>query len=112
MAEKAKAISVAHLTSAAHTAAQAALKQTKNLTAVKPEPGIIVRPPWIIGIIIRNADLAHLSDYQQVAQHVATQVDKAAQGAGAQAPRSAVYAADHIVICGYYPVEPVFETLE
>jgi hypothetical protein len=112
MAERAKSISVAHLSTAAHQAAQTALRQTKNLTSLKPDPGVVIRPPWIIGIILRNADLAHLAEYQQVAQHVAAQVDKAAPGAGAQAPRAAVYAADHIVICGYYPVEPQFETLE
>jgi nicotinic acid phosphoribosyltransferase len=112
MAGKAHSISVAQLSSAAHTAAKTALKETKSLTGVNPEPGIVVRPPWIIGIVIRNANLANLSEYQQVAQRVAAQVDKAAPGAGAQAPRSAVYAADHIVICGYYPVEPEFQTLE
>lgn len=115
MADRARAISVAQLSTAAHRAAEEALREHKALQGQRPDPGIIVRPPWIMGIIFRNADPQHLVAFQHLAGHVAEQVQKdvAAGGiAGAEVHDSAVYCHDHIVICGFLPPAEGHFTLE
>src|SRR5271167_3467726 len=72
MSTRATAISISKLSLAAHAAAKA------NLPGAEVEPGVIYGHPWIIGIIIRNPDLAHLAKYQSVAEHITTDLSKVA----------------------------------
>ena len=115
MPDKAKAISVAQLSSAAHNAAQTALKQSKNLQALQPEPGIVVRPPWIIGIVFRDADLANLGEYTQLATTIAGQIQGQAGAVTAAAtttPIPALYISGHTILTGYRPAPEDIHTLE
>lgn len=116
MAERAKTISVANLSTAAHRAAQVAISKTKNLQNKQAEAGVIIDPHWIIGLIYRNADLQYLGEYQQVANQIAGQVQKEAGGgstATAAVPaNTAVYTFDHIIILGYRPAPEDLRTLE
>jgi hypothetical protein len=98
-------MSVAQLSATAHKAAQTALSQTKSLQNQKPEAGVIIDPIWIIGIIFRNADLQFLNEYQQVAAHVAPQVQKqggiGAAPAAAAPSNAALYVSGRTILCGY-----------
>lgn len=104
MATKATSISVAKLSAAAHTAAQAALAKT-NLRNVQIDPGIIVDHPWIIGIILRNPDITHVAQYQQVAAQVTAALIKPELNPQPLPPgiSESLYIYDHIIICGYRP---------
>ncbi len=115
MAERARTVSVAQLSAVAHRAAKAALSQSKTLQAQQPERGIVVRPPWIMGIIFRNADPQNLAEYQHVASRVAEQVEKdtaAGSIAGGAVQDAAIYSHDRIVICGFLPPPEDIFTLE
>jgi hypothetical protein len=105
MATKANSISIAKLAGAAHDAAKAALTKA-NLGHIQVDPGIIVDHQWIIGIILRNPDLAHLAQYQQVAEQVTTQLSKVALNPQPLPPKdsASLYIYDHIIICGYRPL--------
>ena len=104
MAEKAKAISISQLSAAAHRAAQTALNQTKNLQGQKPEPGVIIDPVWIIGIIFRNAEVQFVDQYLTVANQIAPQVQEHV-GGGVAAARTAtpgaLYVTGRHILLGY-----------
>jgi hypothetical protein len=100
MATKATSISVAKLSTAAHAAAKAALARAE-LTTVQPEPGLIYNFPWIIGIIFRNPDNANFAKYQQVSAHVTNELNPQPLPPGF----AATYSYDHVIICGFRPVE-------
>jgi hypothetical protein len=100
MTERARTISVAQLSAAAHLAAQAALSETKTLQNLKPEEGLLVIPHWIIGIIFRNEEPESLGEYRQVAARITQDVSK---NTGTAEP--ALYTYDRIIICGFRPYE-------
>ena len=118
MPNKATTISVAQLSTAAHAAAKSALAAAK-LPHVTVDPGIVIDGHWIIGIILRNADIQHIAQYQHVAAQVADHVRKAELNPQPEPPgvkaainpqplppkaSESIYMYDHIVICGYRPI--------
>ncbi len=106
MPTRATAISISKLSSAAHAAAKAALAKA-NLPNVQVEPGVIYGHPWIIGIILRDADLAQVAQYQAVAEQITTSLSKVALNPQPLPPKesASLYIHDHIIICGYRPVD-------
>lgn len=113
MAKKANSISIAKLSSTAHAAAKAALAKA-DLAGVEVEPGLIYNHPWIIGIIFNNPDLNQFGKYQQVAEHVTTELSRVEFNPQPDPPGkiASLYIYDHIIICGYRPVDEAPVTLE
>ena len=121
---RATAISISKLSTAAHAAATAALAKANLPGAV--EPGVIYGHPWIIGIIIRNPDLTHIAKYQAVAEHITTGLSKVELNPQPLPPgespalnpqplppaeSASLYVHDHIIICGFLPVDKLPTTL-
>ena len=112
MAAKAHAISISKLSDAAHVAAKAALAKA-NLPNAQVDAGVLYGHPWIIGIIIRNPDLAHAAQYQAVAEQITAGISKVELNPQPLPPRvtPAIYHYDHVIICGYLPVDELPATL-
>jgi hypothetical protein len=110
MAESAKSISISQLSDAAHKAATAAVKKAQ-ITTGNAERGLLYQYPWIIGIVFRDPDPQDYGKYVTVSEKVTDELARLELNPQPLPPRRlpSTYIYDHVIICGYRPVdeEPV-----